>query len=129
MATIAGAEIAVARDDRRQGSHGYSWPLLTPTNDRGAPVKASKWRDGSVHVDGAEGTGGHVKMQGSNKAAPVLTTDDDWFFIKDTEGNVIDITAVTVPEADNIGTRSLWIRPRVTAGNGSTSYNVHLFGV
>lgn len=122
MATVTGTDTPI-RDDARRDIVAHAWLLLTTTNDRGSKFQWPQGADRSVHVYGAEGTGGHVKMEGHNGAAPA---DDDsgWAVLDDTEGNAIDIT--TPPVLVNVGTLTRWIRPHVTAGNGSTSYNVIL---
>ena len=122
MATVTIAEISV-RDDRIAPVVSMIWETLTTTNDRGAKFEWPHGADRSIHVFGVEGTGGTLIMQGSNKESPT-DADTDWFPLLDTEGNAISVTSV--PAGDNIGTIVRWIRPFVSAGDGSTDYDVIL---
>ena len=122
MATVTGLEISY-RDSRSNPLVAQSWSALTTANDRGSPFEWPLGADRSIHVYGNEGTGGTLVLEGSNKEAP--TDDDaDWVALNDTEGSAISVTAV--PDLTNVGTLARWVRPRVTAGDGSTSYNVIL---
>lgn len=122
MATVSSTQIPF-RDDRLAPIVFVSWAALTTTNDRGESFEWPLGADRSIHVYGTEGTGGTIILEGSNKEAPT-DADADWVQLNDTEGSAI--TSSAVPDMHNVGTISRWVRPRVTAGDGSTSYNVIL---
>lgn len=74
--------------------------------------------DKSIQAVGTFGTGGSVACEGSNDAGA------NWLALNDPFGNVIAITAAAMKE---ITEAVIWIRPHVTAGDGTTSLNVTMF--
>lgn len=94
--------------------------LLQSSSDDGTPFKSPGWADRSVQVLGTLGAGGSVRMEGSNVANPGAS---DWATLTDPQGNALDITSLKI---ESISELTLWIRPRVTAGDGTTNVTVHL---
>ena len=101
--------------------------------DDGAPFVSPNRADKSVQVIGTFGAGGNARIEGSNKQAYSMTpgvsgggtltglTGTDYATLNDPQGNVLDFTATKIEqvlEAPNA------IRPRITAGDGTTSLTV-----
>jgi hypothetical protein len=91
--------------------------------DTGQPFEMPGAADRTVHFSGTPGAGGTVIVQGSNHLAPGVA-DADWFPLTDPQGNAISKTAASTGEAILELTR--WIRPKVTAGDGATAWQVRL---
>lgn len=82
--------------------------------DDGTPVEMGAWPDRSVQVIGTFGTGGSVSLEGSNDG----TT---WKALTDPQGNATTFTAAGIEAI----TELTWkIRPRCTAGDGTTDLDV-----
>lgn len=118
MATITGTfeKIGTFGD----ASTVVTWTALTTTNNYGAPVEMPGASDRSFQLTGTLGTGGAVTLYGSNKASPTLTDDLDWAILTDPQGNNIVLTTLKVEAVTEL---MRWIRPKVTAGDGTTSLN------
>lgn len=97
-----------------------SWALAN--GDSGAPFDGASFADRTIQVTGTFGVGGNARIEGSLKetAAPV---DADYGTLTDPQGNALDITAAKL-EAVSEMTRL--IRPRITAGDGTTALVVYL---
>ncbi len=83
--------------------------------DDGAPIKCNTMRAASVQVTGTLGAGGSLSFEGSNVEAP--SADTDWFVLADNAGNALTYTALG---GDDVAADVLWVRPHVTAGDGTT---------
>jgi hypothetical protein len=102
----------------------YQWTgLLQSSLDVGAAVSVPALADRSVQLLGTLGTGGSVRIEGSNKAAPDESTNTDWAVLTDPQGNDLNLAALKI---EAVTEPVLWIRPRVTAGDGTTSLTVIL---
>lgn len=88
-----------------------------PNGDSGDPFECPGWSDRSVQIQGTLGVGGTVVIEGSNDGVNYVT-------LTDPQGNALSFTAVGRIEAISELTR--WIRPRVTAGDGATLFDVTL---
>lgn len=93
----------------------HSWTGLG-NGDTGKPVRVSHLADKTVMLDGTFGSGGSVDIEGS-------MDNSTWEVLTDPQGNAITLTTATV-EAISENTR--FIRPNVTAGDGTTSLNVRI---
>jgi hypothetical protein len=82
--------------------------------DDGAPVNLSDFPDRTIQILGTFGTGGSVSFEGSNNGI-------DYLVLTDPQGNAITKTATAM---EFVTETPLWVRPRVTAGDGSTSLTV-----
>lgn len=91
----------------------YDWSGLLNTDD-GAPAQLAGYADKTVTIHGAFGVGGSVTIEGSND-------NSNWFPCTDPQGNAITKTAGAI-EAIAEGPR--YLRPRVTAGDGTTNLRV-----
>jgi len=84
--------------------------------DDGSTIKFTQWADRSVQVTGTFGVGGNLRVEGSSDGG---TT---WATLTDPQGNALDFTAAKVEAITEI---CELVRPRVTAGDGTTSLNVY----
>jgi hypothetical protein len=90
-----------------------SWTGLLNT-DTGSGFDAEDMADRTVQVFGTFSTGGAMTFQGSNDGT-------NWFTLTDTVGAAIVLTAAggkVVAEAPR------FVRPNITAGDGSTNLSV-----
>jgi hypothetical protein len=120
MAVIAPTFTRV--EDFKDDAHVITWTPLTQSGlDSGTPIKMPGSADRCVQVLGTFGAGGSVRIEGSNVPNP--TVDADYTVLTDPQGNALDLTAARIEQITEI---PLWIRPRVTAGDGTTSLTVRL---
>jgi hypothetical protein len=88
-----------------------TWTPLTTTNADGAPGIFTGSGDRTVQIAGTFGAGGTVVIEGS-------LDNNNWFGLKDPSSTVISFTAAGLRTVlENVP----YIRPRVTAGDGTTS--------
>ena len=95
----------------------FQWTGLTKaTDDDGDPAGLGYawYTDKSVQVTGTFGTGGSVRIEGSNDGT-------NYAVLADAQGNALDITTAKIEE---ISAAVLYIRPRITAGDGTTNLAV-----
>lgn len=85
--------------------------------DDGSPVNLSDFPDRTIQILGTFGTGGSVNFEGSNN-------NTNWEILTDPQGNAITKTAASM---EFVTETPLWVRPRVTAGDGTTSLTVIMF--
>lgn len=93
--------------------------LLQSSSDTGGGVGLPNYMDRTVQLKGTLGTGGAITMEGSNDGG---TT---WGALTDPQGNSLVLDAVGELEA--IAELPEMIRPRVSAGDGSTDLTVIVF--
>jgi hypothetical protein len=89
--------------------------------DTGTPITLPGNGDKSIHVTGTFGAGGSCTLEGSNDETNPPT---NWFALTNPSGSVIAITSAggqAVVEA------VVWIRPHVTAGDGTTALVAKVF--
>ena len=89
----------------------YQWVL--GNGETGDAVLMPNYTERSVQVSGDFGAGGNVRIEGS--------LDGTYVPINDPQGNALDITAAkieTILEAVD------YIRPTITAGDGTTALTV-----
>lgn len=84
--------------------------------DDGTPVQHIQWADRSLQVVGTFGAGGNLRWEGSNDGTNYAT-------LTDPQGNALDITTAKIEQISEITAKA---RPRVTAGDGTTSLTVTL---
>lgn len=102
-----------------QRANAGQWTGLL-NGDDGAPVDLNDYTDRSVQVQGTIGVGGNCRIEGSNDGT-------NYVVLTDPQGTALNITAAGVIEQVLEVTR--YIRPRITAGDGTTSLTVTIFGV
>lgn len=95
----------------------WTWPTCA-NGDTGAPALVGDYADLCAQFDGTFGAGGTVVLQGSNDGA-------SWFTLTDVQQAAISKTAAAL---EQVAECPLYIRPAVTAGDGTTSINVRLIG-
>lgn len=89
--------------------------------DSGTPFKAPENADKSVQVVGTFGTGGTIGIEGSNLDAP--SADANFFALTGDSNNPLDDEQAAF--GDVIIENTEWVRPHVTAGDGSTDLDVY----
>lgn len=93
-----------------------TWDLLTFTGlDTGTPAEYPNFNDKTVQVVGTLGTLGSINITGSNDGV-------NYKVLTDPQGNALTFTAVNMIET--ISECPRYIRPEVTAGDGTTSFKV-----
>ena len=95
----------------------FQWSGLQ-VGDVGDAIPFSFYADRSVQVGGILGAGGSVRMEGSNDGV-------QWDVLTDLQGNDLDITAAKLTMVSEV---TQLIRPRVTAGDGTTAIKVTMLG-
>ena len=112
MATRSATLLSKPETTDFEGISLVQWTGLTKaTDDAGSPVELPNYSDRSVQVTGTFGTGGSVRIEGSLDGTNYAT-------LTDPQGNALDVTAAKI-EAISEAVR--YIRPRVTAGDGTTT--------
>ena len=95
-----------------------AWSALTNTgSDTGTPWEAADFADCTVQFGGTFGAGGTVVLEGSNDGSTYAT-------LTDSAGSAISITAAGVKL---VSEKPRYIRPRVSAGDGTTSITVTMY--
>jgi hypothetical protein len=79
--------------------------------DVGLPIEMPGSADRSVQISGTLGAGGSLRIEGSNDGTNYAT-------LTDPQGNALDLTSLKIETVMEI---TRYIRPRVTAGDGTTS--------
>lgn len=93
-----------------------NWSGLLQGDD-GGYVQWLQYADRSVQVYGTFG-GATVEIEGSNDAT-------NWVGLTDPQGNALSISAAKI---EQIMEACLYIRPRISGGNGTTNLGVCLVG-
>lgn len=99
-----------------KGVHKATWTGLLNT-DNGDNFDGSILSDKTVHVKGTFGTGGTLVIEGSNNGGTTFAT------LNDPQGNPLSFT---VEKIETILEKTELLRPRVTAGDGTTNLSVYL---
>jgi hypothetical protein len=94
----------------------FVWSAIA-NGDEGEPIPFSAYADKSAQVTGTFGAGGSVRIEGSNDGT-------NWAALTDPQGNNLDITTAKI---EMVTEATLLVRPRVTAGDGTTAISVALF--
>lgn len=114
MAVRSGLSVALL-----DGAMKVSWSgLLQSSADTGTGELIGGFRDKTVQIAGTFGAGGAVTIQGSNDGT-------NWATLNDDQGVALVITT-TVPRV--IAQNPIYIRPSVTAGDGTTNLACTVFG-
>lgn len=92
--------------------------------DHGNAVRLPHSGDKSVQVLGTLGAGGNCQIQGSNvPAASETFASTDFVTLTDPQGNALDVNTLKI---EQVMENSLRIRPKITAGDGTTNLTVQL---
>jgi hypothetical protein len=93
----------------------YSW-LAVANGDQGAPVELPNLVDLTVVIDGTFGAAGSCTFEGSLDGST-------YYALTDPQGNAITKTTAAM---EAVTETPRYVRPSVTAGDGSTAINVRL---
>jgi len=96
-------------------AHVITWTLLA-NGDSGSILEMPGSSDRSVQVTGTFGVGGNLRIEGSNDGT-------NYSVLTDPQGNALDFTATKIEAVLEL---TRYIRPRVTAGDGTTSITVSM---
>ena len=88
-------------------AHVITWASLA-NGESGQALEMTGAADRSVQVTGTFGSGGNLRVQGSNDGV-------NWNTLTDPQGNDINITVSKIEQIMEI---TRYIRPSVTAGSG-----------
>lgn len=118
MATIAPSIQNISDEGiGNASSRIITWANLTQSGgDVGAEVSWVGFPDRAVQVAGTFGVGGAVVIEGS-------IDGNNWAPLTDPQGNALSFTAAKIEAVTEL---VRFIRPRVTAGDGTTSLTVSL---
>ena len=86
--------------------------------DDGAPFEGYDWADASVQISGTFGVGGSVNIAGSNDGT-------NFVVLADPQGNALTKTSAAI---EQIMECVKSYKPAVTAGDGTTSLTVTMYG-
>lgn len=114
MATITGTP----NSGQGSAARGFVWTPLA-NGDDGNAFEGFQYSDISVQVLGTFGAGGTLLIEGTNEVTPT-----NWHTLNDPQGNALSITSAKIEQLLEV---VRWIRPRVSAGDGTTSLTVNLF--
>ena len=117
------ATVSLTRDPSTGAGVGIKWTPLTTTNADGQWWDTLDFADISVQVAGTFGAGGTLLIEGSNQG-PAATDISAYATLNDPQGNALSITAAKIEQVLEM---PRWIRPRVSAGDGTTSLTVNLW--
>lgn len=78
--------------------------------DAGDALRFCQYADKSVQVAGTFGAGGSLRLEGSNDGT-------NWHALTDPQGNALNFTAAGI---EAVTEATFYVRPRVTAGDGTT---------
>ena len=111
------AERTAVRSEPSRFSVLFTWSGLL-NGDTGSWVALDEFNDRTVQLSGTPGAGFSLTMQGTNDTTATA------FPLTDPQGNAITKTAVDVGET--LLESPLYVRPNVTAGDGTTNAVVRL---
>jgi len=92
-----------------------TWAALA-NGEAGTAVNLGQYADKSVQIRGTFGAAGSVQLEGSNDGT-------NYELLTDPQGNDIVKTAA---DLEQVSENPLWIRPRCTAGDGTTNLQITL---
>jgi len=90
-----------------------TWGPLA-NGDSGEPAGFPGYSDQSIQVIGTFGAAGNVKIEGSNDGVNYVT-------LSDPQGSALDVATAKIKSVSEV---ARWIRPRVSAGDGTTALTV-----
>jgi hypothetical protein len=108
--------IIIAPDSAKPRYFIVKW-LALANGDTGQPYEGAELADRSVQFVGTPGVGGTFILEGSNDGGTTYNT------LTDAQGSAISKTAGALSAVTELAGL---VRPRVTAGDGTTSMNVYM---
>ena len=115
MATIPLVDVALPAYGEYDGIRVVEWAALA-NGDDGAPAELVNFADRTVQVAGTFGAGGSVTIEGSLDGVTYAA-------LTDPQGNALTFTSARL---ETISEVVRYIRPRVTAGDGTTALTVRI---
>jgi len=115
MAEKSFTEISTPMDGN--GVKLIKWEGLA-NGDTGAPFPCPHLADETVQVVGTFGAGGNCRIEGSN-----MLSSQTYATLNDPQGNALDITSAKI---EQILENAYWVRPSITAGDGTTDLDVYM---
>lgn len=94
-----------------------SWGPMA-NGDTGKPVSRPALGDKSFQAEGTFGAGGTIVLEATNEPTPA-----NYHTMTDPAANVVSFTAASLKQVTEVST---WLRPRVTAGDGTTALTATL---
>ena len=94
-----------------------TWAAMA-NGDTGVPIQFDAFADRSFQVTGTFGAAGSATLEGSNDNV-------NWFALRNPQGTVIAQTAAGLVQVLEL---TLWVRPHVTAGDGTTALIAAMVG-
>jgi len=116
MATITPTPLSLP-EPGNPPAWSYQWGPMQLNDVGGALPDVWSFADRSVQVEGTFGSGGTCSVEGSNDGATYRTLNDVF-------GNALSMTAAGIKEINEV---TRYLRPHITAGDGSTSLTVTMF--
>lgn len=104
------SKLVTKPDTYKDDVHYITWSGLL-NGDDGDPVEMAGSNDRSIQFTGTFGTGGTIVFEGSNDGV-------NWVTLSDPQGNTISKTSASL---EAILELTRYVRPRVTAGDGTTN--------
>lgn len=96
-------------------AHVITWANMA-NSDTGAALEMVGSADRSIQVTGTFGSGGNLRIQGSNDGT-------NWNTLTDPQGNDINLTTSKIEQIMEV---VRYMRPNVTAGDGTTNLTVSI---
>ena len=93
----------------------YEW-VAVANGDTGAPIQTFNLVDLCVTIEGTFSVGGSCTLKGSNDGT-------NYYALTDPQGNAITKTAAGI---EQVTEAPRYIRPEVTAGDGSTAIDIRI---
>lgn len=109
------ATINLTRDLPNGFGASIKWASMA-NGDVGNAWDTQDFQDMSVQVHGTFGAGGTLTWQGSNDVSP-----SNWYTLTDPQGNALTVTSAKIEQVQEL---TRWMRPNVTAGDGTTALTV-----
>lgn len=119
---MAERPVSVLNPERENPRFGQDYRVVTWSNlqpsDTGEAFEFVQWADRSVQVAGDFGAGGAVVLEGTLDGVNYHT-------LTDAQGALLSFSAAS-RQLRLVSELPRWVRPRVTAGDGSTNLTVTL---
>jgi hypothetical protein len=96
------------------------WIGALANAESGNSARLARWTSKSAHATGTFGAGGAVAIEGSNDGS-------NWFALTKEDGSAV-ISLTSANPGAGILENTLFVRPRVTAGDGTTALRVVIVG-
>jgi hypothetical protein len=112
-------EVTLPVQFRGVGIQIFKWEGMV-NGDTGTPLNVPIYSDKTVHVFGTFGAAGEVLIQGTLETIAAPTS---WVTLDDIFGTTLSIL---IAKAKTIEQNVYYIRPNVTAGDGTTDLDVYI---